>query len=84
MTTTTKTDRELFADFIPGGNFIACGMVHNRLTKDAMQGLEAAAGLFFGEYEDEDTLPPALIAAYSFLSDLTGETSELYEAAIWD
>jgi hypothetical protein len=83
MTTTITTDRERFADFIPGGNFIAYGMVHNRLAQDAMRGLEAAAGLFFGEYEDEDTLPHSLIAAYSFLSDLTGETSELYESAIW-
>lgn len=84
MTTTIITDRDRFADLIPGGNFIAYGMVHARLTSDAMAGLEAAAGLYFGEYEDEDTLPPALVKAYAFLSDLTGETSDLYESAIWE
>lgn len=79
------SDRDIFAECIPTGGMFVAGLARRELKDMALRGLEAAAGLWFDEHEDEDALPPELVEAYRFIQFnlIHDDVSDLYSEAIW-
>jgi hypothetical protein len=72
----TTHDRDRFADLIPAGRGPLSRLSEQRLWETAVEGLEAAATLWFGEYTDETDLPPQLWGLYRLLVDDLGSPVE--------